>query len=155
MSTNDSLTFHWQDDDLDDDNFQIRHNTRLYMLVLFSIILLVTIIFFLYSRCTISSRASSTTSSFYHTSPPSSQLRGLNAAAINSLPITIHRQALSNTNDTTLECSICLGVFEEGEKVKVLPVCYHRYHCECVDKWLVTHSSCPICRTSVRVDSHV
>lgn len=160
MSSNDSQTFHWQDDDLDDDNFQIHGNTRLYILVLFSIVLLVTILFFLYSHCTERSHSSSTNnSSTYHTSPPSSQLQGLNASMINSLPITIHRQVNSveqtNETTTTLECSICLGGFEEGDKVKVLPVCCHRYHCECVDKWLMAHSSCPICRTSVRVDSPV
>ncbi|KAD4585998.1 hypothetical protein R6Q59_035623 [Mikania micrantha] len=150
MSINGTRTFHWQDDDLDDDDdIQIHGNTRLYILILFSIILLITIIFFIYSRC-------ERTSSVHRSIPSSCQIRGLNAAAIDSLPITVHRsQALKETNETTSECSICLGVFEDGEKVKVLPVCCHRYHCECVDKWLLTQSSCPVCRTSVRVDSPV
>ncbi|EXB29971.1 RING-H2 finger protein ATL66 [Morus notabilis] len=53
------------------------------------------------------------------------------------------------------ECSICLGVFEDGEKVKVLPGCSHCYHPECVDRWLSAQPSCPLCRASLRVDSPV
>lgn len=48
-----------------------------------------------------------------------------------------------------LECCICLGGFEDGEKVKVLPNCEHAYHSLCVDKWLSSHSSCPLCRDSL------
>ncbi|XP_071740193.1 RING-H2 finger protein ATL66-like [Rutidosis leptorrhynchoides] len=54
-----------------------------------------------------------------------------------------------------MECFICLGVSDEGDEVKVLPKCSHTYHCECVDKWLSTHSSCLICRAVILVDSHV
>ncbi|MCL7041579.1 hypothetical protein MKW94_016106 [Papaver nudicaule] len=40
-------------------------------------------------------------------------------------------------------------MFEDEEKVKILPNCKHCYHPECVDAWLVTHSSCPLCRSSL------
>ncbi|CAN6177930.1 unnamed protein product [Urochloa humidicola] len=44
-------------------------------------------------------------------------------------------------------CSVCLGAFQTGETVRLLPVCLHLYHVECIDPWLDAHSSCPICRT--------
>nr|GLL28019.1 RING-H2 finger protein ATL66 [Ipomoea trifida]GMD02097.1 RING-H2 finger protein ATL66-like [Ipomoea batatas] len=43
----------------------------------------------------------------------------------------------------------------DGDKVKSLPQCRHCFHSECVDKWLRTQSSCPLCRTSLRFDSPV
>ncbi|CCM05369.1 uncharacterized protein FIBRA_07584 [Fibroporia radiculosa] len=45
-------------------------------------------------------------------------------------------------------CPICIVDFEEGDDLRVLP-CegHHRFHCECVDQWLLElSSSCPICR---------
>ncbi|CAN1171725.1 RING-H2 finger protein ATL57, partial [Linum perenne] len=48
---------------------------------------------------------------------------------------------------TTVECVICLGEFEEGERVKVIPFCGHVFHVECVDTWLLSHVSCPLCRS--------
>ncbi|PNX78977.1 RING-H2 finger protein ATL72-like [Trifolium pratense] len=47
------------------------------------------------------------------------------------------------------DCPICLGEFMDGEKVRVLPNCNHGFHVECIDKWLLSHSSCPTCRQSL------
>ncbi|CAL5038858.1 unnamed protein product [Urochloa decumbens] len=44
-------------------------------------------------------------------------------------------------------CSVCLGAFQTGETVRLLPVCLHLYHVECIDPWLDAHSTCPICRS--------
>ncbi|XP_071713586.1 RING-H2 finger protein ATL66-like [Rutidosis leptorrhynchoides] len=148
MST--TQTFHFEDDDLDDDNFEIEGNKLLYMIILFSIIIFLTICFFVYTRCVARSR--SATSSVSRISVQLSEPEGLDAATINNLPIKVYKQV---NETTTFECSICLGGFEEEEKVKMLPNCSHFYHCECVDKWLITHTSCPICRTQVQVDSPV
>ncbi|KAF7096629.1 hypothetical protein CFC21_098538 [Triticum aestivum] len=44
-------------------------------------------------------------------------------------------------------CSVCLGAFQLGETVRLLPACLHLYHVECIDPWLDAHSTCPICRS--------
>ncbi|WOH09046.1 hypothetical protein DCAR_0728499 [Daucus carota subsp. sativus] len=56
---------------------------------------------------------------------------------------------------SVIECCICLGIFEEQDKVKVVPKCGHCFHSHCVDQWLSTHSTCPLCRAALRVDSLV
>ena len=43
-------------------------------------------------------------------------------------------------------CSVCFEQFVEDEYVRVLP-CGHRYHIECVDRWLASKSiRCPMCQ---------
>lgn len=47
--------------------------------------------------------------------------------------------------ESGLSCTICLASYETNEKLRVLR-CGHRFHCECVDKWLVQQSrTCPLC----------
>ncbi|KAF8029930.1 hypothetical protein BT93_E2368 [Corymbia citriodora subsp. variegata] len=47
------------------------------------------------------------------------------------------------------DCAICLNDFLEGEQCWVLPSCKHIFHSSCIDPWLRTHLSCPVCRNSV------
>ncbi|KAL6602815.1 hypothetical protein ACP70R_043176 [Stipagrostis hirtigluma subsp. patula] len=44
-------------------------------------------------------------------------------------------------------CSVCLGAFQRGETVRLLPVCLHLFHVQCIDPWLDANSTCPICRS--------
>merc|ERR1712136_725171 len=45
-------------------------------------------------------------------------------------------------------CNICLSVFENGQKIRILP-CMHMGHRSCVDTWLARNSCCSICRTDI------
>jgi E3 ubiquitin-protein ligase ATL41 len=47
------------------------------------------------------------------------------------------------------QCVICLGLVQVGEVVRRLPACKHLFHVECIDMWLRSHSTCPICRADV------
>eukprot|EP00743_Colponemidia_sp_Colp-15_P006625 GILK01007142.1.p1 GENE.GILK01007142.1~~GILK01007142.1.p1 ORF type:complete len:299 (-),score=40.19 GILK01007142.1:163-1059(-) len=49
-----------------------------------------------------------------------------------------------------LVCSVCLGPFETGERVRTLP-CNpkHLFHCDCVDQWLRINKACPLCQRDI------
>lgn len=72
---------------------------------------------------------------------------GLKKSALRRIPVAVYR---SGINIPATECPICLGEFEDGEKVRVLPRCNHGFHVRCIDTWLVSRSSCPTCRQSLQ-----
>nr|XP_051207808.1 RING-H2 finger protein ATL32-like [Lolium perenne] len=43
-------------------------------------------------------------------------------------------------------CPVCLSEMEDGETVRVLPVCMHYFHDACVGEWLRENDTCPLCR---------
>ena len=45
-------------------------------------------------------------------------------------------------------CSICLDNFEEGENIHTLK-CNHSFHDKCIEDWLDTQFTCPLCRLSL------
>lgn len=46
-------------------------------------------------------------------------------------------------------CVICICNIEENEKIRKLP-CHHIFHDECIMTWLSNHSTCPICKISLK-----
>ncbi|XP_038723987.1 RING-H2 finger protein ATL74-like [Tripterygium wilfordii] len=72
---------------------------------------------------------------------------GLKKSAIRQIPVVIY--GATQINIVTTDCTICLGEFVGGEKVRVLPMCNHGFHVKCIDTWLVSHSNCPTCRRSL------
>ncbi|CAG8747284.1 4588_t:CDS:2 [Dentiscutata erythropus] len=52
----------------------------------------------------------------------------------------------STITEEQLTCPICLGDFESGEELRILP-CHHQYHTTCIDPWLLDISPmCPMCK---------
>lgn len=43
------------------------------------------------------------------------------------------------------DCAICLDAFDAGKEMP----CGHRFHGECLDRWLGVHGSCPVCRSEL------
>lgn len=70
--------------------------------------------------------------------------KGLKKEVLQSLPK--FRFDPSSTSSGSAECAICLSDYTRGEEIKVLPQCGHRFHVQCIDTWLGSHSSCPSCR---------
>ncbi|KAK6146447.1 hypothetical protein DH2020_020316 [Rehmannia glutinosa] len=48
-----------------------------------------------------------------------------------------------------LECAICLVEFEGNDVLRLLTTCYHVFHQECIDLWLESHKTCPVCRRNL------
>lgn len=71
---------------------------------------------------------------------------GMSADAIAALPTFVHD---GGAEAPALDCPVCLGQVEDGEKVRRLPKCAHSFHADCVDAWLRAHSTCPMCRAAV------
>ncbi|XAR55987.1 Ubiquitin--protein ligase [Bertholletia excelsa] len=53
------------------------------------------------------------------------------------------------------ECVICLEEWEVCRTVVKEMPCKHRFHGECIEKWLGIHGSCPVCRFKMPVDEDV
>ncbi|KAL2635800.1 hypothetical protein R1flu_007279 [Riccia fluitans] len=87
-------------------------------------------------------------------SEESQTVQGLDAKALATLPIHSYRGAQFEklTDGNPVECSICLNDFVENEKVRLLPRCNHVFHIDCIDTWLLSHVSCPVCRDGVTDD---
>ncbi|XP_072977196.1 RING-H2 finger protein ATL5-like [Typha angustifolia] len=74
---------------------------------------------------------------------------GLDAKDLASLPTFVYKR---KEHEAAMDCVVCLSVMEEDEKGRVLPVCKHAFHMACIDVWLMSHSTCPICRAAVKVE---
>ncbi|KAF8714905.1 hypothetical protein HU200_027441 [Digitaria exilis] len=72
---------------------------------------------------------------------------GLDEAAINSIAVTPYRAGAGLLG--AADCSVCLGEFQDGELVRLLPKCGHAFHVPCIDTWLRAHVNCPLCRSHV------
>lgn len=69
--------------------------------------------------------------------------RGLTKADIEQLP-SYRFNPENHLSEQTL-CVVCFSDFECRQLLRVLP-CNHEFHAKCVDKWLKTNRTCPICR---------
>ncbi|KAK7339399.1 hypothetical protein VNO77_20063 [Canavalia gladiata] len=77
----------------------------------------------------------------------SSSDSGLDVALIKSITVCKYNKGggLVEGND----CSVCLSEFEENESLRLLPKCNHAFHLPCIDTWLKSHSTCPLCRSTI------
>lgn len=85
---------------------------------------------------------------------------GLAASALAALPVATYRvrgvdddepsSASGGAGTGTADCAVCLSELEDGEKVRALPGCSHVFHVDCIDAWLRSRTTCPVCRAEVR-----
>ncbi|XP_045506241.1 E3 ubiquitin-protein ligase arkadia-like isoform X2 [Colias croceus] len=69
--------------------------------------------------------------------------RGLARHEIDLLPSYKYCEQTHQGEQTS--CVVCMCEFEARQTLRVLP-CAHEFHAKCVDKWLRSNRTCPICR---------
>ncbi|KAK7309630.1 hypothetical protein RJT34_06516 [Clitoria ternatea] len=72
---------------------------------------------------------------------------GLEEALIKSITVCKYKKGDGLVEVT--DCPVCLSEFQDDESVRLLPKCSHAFHLPCIDTWLKSHSSCPLCRASI------
>ncbi|XP_058179584.1 E3 ubiquitin-protein ligase ATL31-like isoform X2 [Rhododendron vialii] len=82
--------------------------------------------------------------------PRLSSSGGLNPAVIKSFPLFNYSEIKHlKIGKGAVSCAVCVSEFGDNERLRLLPKCDHAFHPECIDPWLASHSTCPICRASL------
>ncbi|XP_019052110.1 PREDICTED: RING-H2 finger protein ATL46-like, partial [Nelumbo nucifera] len=69
---------------------------------------------------------------------------GLDQAFIDALPVFHYKEIMGLQEP--FDCAVCLCEFSEPDKLRLLPMCSHAFHINCIDAWLLSNSTCPLCR---------
>lgn len=137
-------------------NYDFNSKILLSAIVCLSVVLVIVILLHLYARYVLRNRARR--SAAMHVlalrvahvqsggEPPKT---GLEPTVISSLPFFIFKRS-DRHDDASVECTVCLSMLEDGETARELPNCKHIFHVECIDKWLSSQSTCPVCRTEAK-----
>ncbi|KAF8747789.1 hypothetical protein HU200_013199 [Digitaria exilis] len=74
--------------------------------------------------------------------------RGLDRAVLESFPTMAYADVKAHKGGgPPLECAVCLSEFDDDETLRLLlPRCAHAFHVDCIDAWLASHVTCPVCR---------
>nr|XP_009789983.1 PREDICTED: RING-H2 finger protein ATL46-like isoform X1 [Nicotiana sylvestris]XP_016473653.1 PREDICTED: RING-H2 finger protein ATL46-like [Nicotiana tabacum] len=69
---------------------------------------------------------------------------GLDQSIIDTLPVFLYKDIMGLKEP--FDCAVCLCEFSEHDKLRLLPLCSHAFHIHCIDTWLLSNSTCPLCR---------
>ncbi|KAL0794261.1 hypothetical protein Bca101_065638 [Brassica carinata] len=73
---------------------------------------------------------------------------GVDQSLIDTLPV-FHYKSITGLKISPFDCPVCLCEFETEDKLRLLPTCSHAFHVDCIDTWLLSHSTCPLCRSNL------
>ncbi|XP_004515703.1 E3 ubiquitin-protein ligase ATL6-like [Cicer arietinum] len=117
------------------------------------LLLFLGIIFFYIRNC-VESHIIVTTRTNPTTQIPCSCSQGINKELLNTFPILFYSIIKDlKTGKGPLECAVCLTDFKEHDTLRLLPKCNHVFHPQCIDSWLASHVTCPVCRANLNQDS--
>lgn len=72
------------------------------------------------------------------------------SSVIDSLPLftfsSVTRRAAAGSGG---DCAVCLSKFHNHDLLRLLPLCCHAFHAQCIDTWLQSNLTCPLCRSAI------
>ncbi|CAN7008780.1 putative RING-H2 finger protein ATL37 [Brassica rapa] len=75
---------------------------------------------------------------------------GLDKDIIESFPFFLYSEIKGlKVGKGGVECAICLNEFDDEETLRWMPPCSHTFHASCIDVWLSSWSTCPVCRANL------
>ncbi|KAG2579113.1 RING-H2 finger protein ATL13-like [Panicum virgatum] len=77
---------------------------------------------------------------------------GVDQSFIDALPVFLYGAVVGGGGKDPFDCAVCLCEFEDDDRLRLLPKCSHAFHVDCIDTWLLSHSTCPLCRRSLLAD---
>jgi len=73
---------------------------------------------------------------------------GLHQTQIERFPRHIHTYKESKKSKL-FTCAVCLENIEDGDEIRTI-TCMHQFHVNCIDKWLRSKPTCPVCMFPVQ-----
>ncbi|KAF0900322.1 hypothetical protein E2562_030610 [Oryza meyeriana var. granulata] len=77
---------------------------------------------------------------------------GVDQSFIDTLPVFLYGAVVGAGRKDPFDCAVCLCEFADDDRLRLLPKCSHAFHVDCIDTWLLSHSTCPLCRRSLLAD---
>ncbi|KAJ1437086.1 Zinc finger, RING-type [Sesbania bispinosa] len=71
------------------------------------------------------------------------------SSTVDSLPLFAFSSISRRSSSAGADCAVCLSKFEQRDLLRLLPLCCHAFHAECIDTWLRSNHTCPLCRSAV------
>ncbi|RWW74116.1 hypothetical protein BHE74_00017959 [Ensete ventricosum] len=78
------------------------------------------------------------------------QHSGLSPEVFETFPTLVYSEVMGlQLGKGVLKCAVCLSEFEDDDALRLLPRCNHAFHPDCIDTWLTSHVTCPVCRSNL------
>ncbi|KAJ0255575.1 hypothetical protein HA466_0103050 [Hirschfeldia incana] len=124
------------------------------LILLMTLLISVSICFLLrcLNRCShhspISPSSSSSTDSLRFSSNRRVSPETERSSLLDSLPVFKFSSVVTRRSSAaSSDCAVCLSKFEPDDQLRLLPLCCHAFHADCIDVWLVSNQTCPLCRS--------
>ncbi|KAI3673488.1 hypothetical protein L6452_39607 [Arctium lappa] len=72
----------------------------------------------------------------------------------NHLPVFDYNAILISGLQDQFDCAVCLCEFSPHDHLRLIPICSHAFHTHCIDTWLLSNPTCPLCRVNLSIENH-